>query len=72
MQGPDVRSTLRDDANNMTYHVIAYRALSREELIRCVGQYHAQPSVRRRKTPLRNKVIEIHTIIGASPNLNLV
>ncbi len=72
MQGPDVRSTLRDDANNMTYHVVAYRALSREELLRCVRHYYAQLSVRRRKSPLRNKVIEIHTIIGASPNLDLV
>ena len=69
MKGPQIRNTVRDKKNNVTYHIMADRALSREEMLVAVGQYHAQPGVRRRKMPLRNKVITILTLFGASPGL---
>jgi len=64
MQEPNIRSSIRDEEHNMTYHVMAYRKLSREELVWQVRSYHSQPRFRRRKTPERNKVITILTIIG--------
>lgn len=64
MEQPNVRSTIRDEEHNMTYHVMAYRPLTREELIQSVRVYHSQPRFRRRKTPERNKVITIISVIG--------
>lgn len=65
MQQPNVKSSIRDDENNVTYHVMAYRTLSREELVQCVRMYLSQPAIRRRKTPVKNKEITIITVIGA-------
>ena len=61
MQIPDVRNTIRDEDNNVTYHVMAYRDLTREEMIVSVRHFLAQPKNRRRKTPLKNKVVTILT-----------
>jgi hypothetical protein len=69
MQMPNVRSSIRDAENNVTYHVLAYRRLSKQELIRSVARYQVQPSVRRRKKPLKNQEITIITIHGATPGL---
>lgn len=69
MQMPDVRTSIKDEKNNVVYHVLAYRKLSRAELVQSVRAYHAQPKVRRRKKPLRNTEITIITIHGASPGL---
>ncbi len=59
MQMPDVRNTLRDEKHTC------------EEMLSGVRlyHYHAQPKVRRRKTPLRNLTITILTVHGATPNL---
>ena len=64
MEQPSIRSSIRDEAHNMTYHVMAYRPLTREELVQSVRVYHSQPRFRRRKTPERNKVITIISVIG--------
>ena len=65
MKQPDVRSSIRDPGHNVVYHVLAYRPLSREELVRSVRMYHrSQPAVRRRKTPLRNAEVTIATTLG--------
>ncbi len=69
MQMPDVLTTLRDDQHNVTYRVLAYRKLSRDEMIHSVRLYHSQPKIRRRKTSIRNQVITIISVLGATPNL---
>ena len=69
LKAPDVRNTVRDEEHNVTYHIMAYRTLSKEEMILTVRQYLAQPRLRRRKTRERHKVITILTVHGASPNL---
>jgi hypothetical protein len=69
MQMPNVMSTIRDEENNVTYQVMAYRSLSYGELVRSVRMLHAQPKMRRRKKPLRNQVITIVTTLGASDRL---
>lgn len=57
-----------DEEHNMTYHVMAYRTLSREEVIGAIRAYHLQRKGRR-KTPERNKIITIVTVLGCSPGL---
>ena len=69
MQPPTIMTTLRDNDNNVTYNVLAYRHLSRDELIMSVRMYHSQPSVRRRKKPFKNATITIVSILGATPGL---
>ena len=69
MRMPDVRSTIKDSQCNMTYHFLAYRPLTREEMVRGVAMYRSQPKVRRRKTPEKNKVVTIITVHGATPGL---
>jgi hypothetical protein len=66
--GPSVRTTATDKPNNVTYHVMAYRKLTDDEMMMAIRLYHSQPKVRRRKTPLRNKVITIISILGLRPN----
>ena len=66
MQGPTVRNAVVDRANNFTYHILAYRRLSRTEMYQAVAVYRAQPSVRRRKHPPRNGSVTIHTEFGAT------
>lgn len=62
MQMPNVATTGKDSANNITYHVMAYRSLSPQELQFCVRQYRAQT----KKKPKRGSVVTIHTVIGAT------
>lgn len=69
MEMPNVKSTIRDERNNVTYHVVAYRNLTREELVSSVRLFHSQPKLRRRKTPLRNQIVTIVSVLGATPNL---
>lgn len=65
MQMPNVVSTLRDAANNTTYHVYAYRKLERSEILASIRTYYAQKRRRSRK-PLKNSELKILTIIGAT------
>ncbi len=69
MQMPNVTSTIRDAENNVTYQVIAYRALSYGEMVRSVRMLYAQPKFRRRKKPLQNQTIKIITTLGATDRL---
>jgi hypothetical protein len=64
MEQPNVRSSIRDAENNVTYHVMGYRPLTRQELVQTVRVYLSQPRFRRRKTPQKNKIITIITVIG--------
>jgi hypothetical protein len=42
MQMPNIRSTIKDPRKKITYHVMAYRTLTREELVVAVQQYNSQ------------------------------
>jgi hypothetical protein len=62
MEMPNVRSSLRDEKNGITYHVMAYRQLSSGELMMAVRHYLAsRPSKQR---PKAGDTVTIVTIIG--------
>ena len=61
---PTVKHTVRDNEHNVTYHVMAYRKLTNREVMIGIRMYHSQPKQRRRKTPVRDKVITIISLIG--------
>jgi len=63
MELPNVASEIKDPAKGITYRVIAYRALSRPELVQCVQQYNSQPQGKRPKLKA-GQTVEIRTIIG--------
>jgi hypothetical protein len=65
MKKPDIRSTLRDEQHNMTYHVVAFRKLNELEMVETVKLYLAQPRILRRKTPERNKTVTTHALMGS-------
>lgn len=65
VEEPHVANLLRRSEHNVTYRIMAYRKLARAEMLEQVRASPAQPRMRRRKTPLRNKEIEILTSIGA-------
>ncbi len=62
MQPPAIRSTLRDPRRRVDYHVIAYRPLTRAELIAAVRGYLAQA---RHRKPMPGDIVTIVTVIGA-------
>jgi hypothetical protein len=66
---PNVRNTAVDEESNVTYHIMAFRQMSREEVVGTIRQYLSQPSLRKRKKPERNKVITITTSYGLRPGL---
>lgn len=63
MEMPNIASEINDPVKGITYRVIAYRALSRPELVQCVQQYNAQPARARGKAK-PGQIVEIRTIIG--------
>ncbi len=69
MQTPDVRTSMKDEANNFVYHVLAYRKLDHREMLQAIAQYRSQPKVRRRKRPPYDGSVTIITIHGATPGL---
>lgn len=69
MQMPAIRSSMKDEANNFVYHVLAYRKLDRREMLQAIAMYRSQPKVRRRNRPPQNGSVTILTIHGATPNL---
>lgn len=61
IQLPSVRTTLVDPAKKITYHVMAYRSLTRDELLMAVRMYLAQAG---RKKPKAGSTVTIGTLIG--------
>jgi hypothetical protein len=62
---PDVITTGRDEGNNLTFQIVAYRKLSDDEAIQIVANY-----LRGQKGPkLQNQVIKIQTVIGLIPGM---
>lgn len=60
MEQPHVRNVLIDSGSNITYEVMAYRSLTREEIFQAVAVYKSQKG----KKPKKNATIRIMTIIG--------
>ncbi|WP_119157444.1 hypothetical protein [Caldimonas tepidiphila] len=60
MEMPSVRTSLRDPANEVTYHVDAYRQLTRQELLMAVAMYQRQV----KKKPKRGTAVTIKSLIG--------
>lgn len=67
MEMPNVRNTLRDEARNVTFHVMAYRTLTPGEMLQSVRQWFAQRKGRRAAP--KNQIITIFTLWGATPNV---
>ena len=61
MEQPRVSNPIRDEEKDVTYNVIAYRKLSREEIILAIRHYHAG---KKSKKPKKGSTITIVTIIG--------
>jgi hypothetical protein len=61
MQMPNVKNTIVDSENETTYDVIAYRTLTREELVLSVRHYWLQ---KKKSKVRRGSTITIVTIIG--------
>ena len=57
---PNVKTTLVDRKNRITYCVLAYRTLTRAELVQAVRLYRS----RQRKRPWPNSAITIVSVIG--------
>lgn len=60
MEPPKINSPIRDAARNITYNVLAYRALSTAERTQAVRIYLAQA----KKKPKPGSTVTIISIIG--------
>jgi hypothetical protein len=63
MGPPNVRNTVRDLKTGVTYDVMAYRKLSREEVIEYV--YRALSRMKKSKRPRPGERLTLETLIGA-------
>ena len=63
MQMPNVRTTIEDQNLKITFHVMAYRTLSRDEMILAVRHCMSQ---KKRKRPKPGQEITIISTIGAN------
>jgi len=64
IEAPTVKTSIRDPESQITYHVMAYRKLTREELVLAVQHYH---DAKKRKPKYKpGTVTTIVTIIGAN------
>ncbi len=61
MEQPRVSNTIRDEENGVTYDVVAYRKLSREEIVHAIRHYRAS---KKAKKPKKGTTVTIVTIIG--------
>jgi len=65
MKKPDILSTWFDPEHNMTYRVFAFRELTQSDMVLTVKMYLAQPRVRRRNRPERNKTVTTDSLLGS-------
>ena len=63
MRPPNVRNTVRDLKTGITYDVMAYRKLSREEVIEYV--FRVVSRMKKSKRPKRGEGLTLETLIGA-------
>lgn len=57
---PSVKSQIRDPKTKVIYTVLAYRTLTRTELVQAVQVYHQST----KKKPKNGSEVTIHSIIG--------
>lgn len=62
---PNLPHTIRDAAQDVTYVVMAYRALNRAEVVQMVRVHQAQA----RKKPKKGSRITIMTSLGANDSV---
>lgn len=60
MEFPKVPNMMRDPKTNITYNVLAYRELSREEVVQAIRVFNST----QKKRPKRNCQIDIISSIG--------
>jgi hypothetical protein len=63
MKGPDVSNVIKDPEADVTYNVLAYRKLSRAEMVQSIRFYAMQ---RGKKKLSRGSAVTIISVIGAS------
>jgi len=61
MEPPSVSNSIRDEKNGITYNVVAYRKLSREEIVLAIKHHRAS---KKTKKPKKGTTVTIVTIIG--------
>lgn len=61
MQGPNINNIIKDEENDVTYEIMAYRRLSKGEMVDAVRFYQSQ---KKTKKPKKGSTITIITIIG--------
>mgnify|MGYP000957780634 CR=1 FL=1 len=60
MEMPSVENTIKDAERGVTYVVMAYRTLTRAEVLSAVGSFLGQ----KKRKPKRGSVVRIITILG--------
>ena len=63
IQQPNIKNTIKDDKKDVTYHIMAYRILSKDEMVEAVKMVLSQKAA---KTVKKGQVVTIITIIGAN------
>lgn len=61
MKRPDILNQLVDQKNGVTYKILAYRSLTKNEILFCIAKYRSQ---KRNKALKKGSEIIIETIIG--------
>jgi hypothetical protein len=61
MKAPIVPTELKYSDLNFTFRVLAYRQLSRDELLQAFGLWQGQS---KRNRPKKNQLVEVTSIIG--------
>ncbi|MBI4997834.1 MAG: hypothetical protein HZC22_13270 [Rhodocyclales bacterium] len=61
MKQPTARTSMNDPRRGVTYHVVAYRSLTRAEMIDCISAYLSQKN---HPKPKRGQAVTIITSIG--------
>jgi hypothetical protein len=72
MKKPAILSTWFDAEHNMTYHVFAFRELTKLEMVQTVKLYLSQPKILRRKTPEKNKTVTTDSLLGSELDFAMV
>ena len=65
MKGPHIPHEVRDSKRKVKYIVMAYRQLTRDEMLEAVGAYLSQA----KKKPAPRTTVTILTLYGSTPSL---
>lgn len=63
MEQPHISNSIRNKEKDVTYNVIAYRKLSRDEVVNAIRHYHSQKNSKKLK---KGTTVTIVTTIGHS------